>query len=113
MEALKSLTRASVSLPKTALTLKVGEEYPLKETVTPVDTSAPASYPGVTWKSSDISVATVNSEGLITAKKAGTATITVTSSRDSSKKATCTLTVIAAGGGNGSSEGVEFDDWTF
>ena len=104
---------ASVSLPKTALTLKVGEEYPLKETVTPVDTSAPASYPGVTWKSSDTSVATVNSEGLITAKKAGTATITVTSSRDSSKKATCTLTVIAAGGGNGSSEGVEFDDWTF
>ena len=104
---------ASVSLSKTSLTLKVGETYALRETVTAEDTSAPASYPGVTWKSSDTSVATVNSEGLITAKKAGTATITVTSSRDSSKKATCTLTVIAAGGGNGSSEGVEFDDWTF
>ena len=104
---------ASVSLPKTALTLKVGEEYPLKETVTAVDPSAPASNPKVSWKSSDISVATVNSEGLITAKEAGTATITVTSASDSSKKATCTLTVIAAGGGNGTSEGVEFDDWTF
>lgn len=104
---------ASVSLSKTSLTLKAGETYALRETVTAEDPSAPASYPGVTWKSSDTSVATVNSEGLITAKKAGTATITVTSSRDSSKKATCTLTVIAAGGGNGSSEGVEFDDWTF
>ncbi|MES1171037.1 MAG: Ig-like domain-containing protein, partial [Actinomycetota bacterium] len=40
----------------------------------------PASYSGkVTWKTSNSKVATVSSDGLVTAKKAGTVTITVTS----------------------------------
>jgi glycerophosphoryl diester phosphodiesterase len=40
-------------------------------------------------------VAKVSSKGLVTAAKAGTATITCTSKADTSKKASCTVTVNA------------------
>ncbi len=47
----------------------------------------------VTWSSSNTSVATVSSSGLVTAKATGTATITATSTVDTSKKDTCSVTV--------------------
>ena len=76
----------SVSLNKTALTLDVGKSYTLAKTVSP--SNAVTSY---TWRSSNTSVATVDSNGKVTAKKAGTATITVKTSNG--KTATCKVTV--------------------
>lgn len=76
----------SVSLNKTSLTLDVGKSYTLTKTVSP--SSAVTSY---TWSSSNTSVATVDGNGKVTAKKAGTATITVKTSNG--KTATCKVTV--------------------
>lgn len=105
-------TVASVTLPVSSLTLKKGETYDLIATVTAADPSFRASNPNVTWSTSDSKVASVSS-GRITAIAAGTATITVTSLDDSSKKAICSVTVLDSGTGNGGSEGLGFDDWTF
>ena len=48
----------------------------------------------VSWSSSDANVASVSSDGKVTGKSVGTATITATSTKDSNIKATCTITVI-------------------
>jgi hypothetical protein len=63
-----------VTLDKSALNLKIGETEQLTATVAP-DT---ATNKAVTWISSDESVAMVDSNGMVTAVSAGTATITVT-----------------------------------
>lgn len=76
----------SVSLNKTSLTLDVGKGYTLTKTVSP--SNAVTSY---TWSSSNTSVATVDSNGKVTAKASGTATITVKTSNG--KTATCKVTV--------------------
>lgn len=75
-----------IALNKTSATLKKGKTLKLKVTLTPKN-----STDKVTFKSSKKSVATVNSKGVVTAKKKGTATITVKTS--SGKKATCKITV--------------------
>jgi uncharacterized protein YjdB/uncharacterized lipoprotein YddW (UPF0748 family) len=77
-----------VKLDKTTLTLKAGESATLTATVSPEN----ATNQGVTWKSSDEKVAVVDADGKITAKGAGTATITVTTA-DGGKTATCKVTV--------------------
>ncbi|MCI9087607.1 MAG: Ig-like domain-containing protein, partial [Clostridia bacterium] len=51
------------------------------------------SNKGVTWTSSNTGIATVSSSGLVTAKAAGTATITVKTSDGSNKSVTCSITV--------------------
>ena len=79
-----------VSLSKTSLSLLVGETYGLTATVVPSDVTDRS----VTWTSSNSSVAAVNSNGQVTAKSQGTATITV-KTVDGSKTATCTVTVIS------------------
>ncbi len=63
----------SVSLDQEELSLVIGDEYQLHETVLP----AKASNKSVTWSSSNSSVASV-SEGKIKAVTVGSATITVT-----------------------------------
>ena len=77
-----------VTLNKTSLTLTIGETETLTATVSPAN----AADKSVTWSSSNTSVATVSSSGLITAKAVGTTTITVTTT-DGGKKATCSVTV--------------------
>ncbi len=77
-----------VSLDKTAVTVKVGETLTLVATVSPDN----ATNTALTWSSSKGSVAVVNN-GVVTAKTAGTATITVTTV-DGGKTATCVVTVV-------------------
>ena len=60
-----------VTLNKTKLTLGAKEKFTLKATITPKN----ATNKKVTWTSSKKSVATVSTKGVVTAKKAGKATI--------------------------------------
>ncbi|GHV67934.1 hypothetical protein FACS1894199_14350 [Bacteroidia bacterium] len=85
------ITPVSVSLNKTSTTLLIDSTETLTATVLP----ATATNQNVSWGSSDATVASVDSTGKVTAKAAGTATITVTTA-DGSKTATCTVTVSAA-----------------
>jgi uncharacterized protein YjdB len=78
-----------VTLDKTAYELTVGGNVTLTATINPAN----ATNKNVTWKTSDATVATVVN-GKVTALKAGTATITVTT-EDGNKTATCTVTVKA------------------
>lgn len=48
---------------------------------------------GVTWSSSDKSIATVSDGGVVTGVKAGKVTITAASKKDSQKTASCSITV--------------------
>ena len=77
-----------VSLSKTSLTLAESGSETLTATVTPSN----ATNKAVSWKSSDASVASVDNNGKVSAVKAGSATITVTTS-DGGKTATCSVTV--------------------
>ena len=77
-----------VSLNKSATTLTEGESETLTATITPSNATGDKT---VKWSSSNEAVATVDSNGKVTAKKAGTAVITATSSNG--KTAGCTVTV--------------------
>lgn len=79
----------SVTLNKTALTLVEDEEETLTATINPSDTTDSNT---LAWTSSDEDVATVV-DGVITAKSAGTTTITVTTVNG--KQANCIVTVTA------------------
>ena len=87
----KVIPVTSVSLDKTTLTLTEGGSATLTATVKPDD----ASNKQVTWESDKVAVATVDENGKVTAVKAGTAVITVTT-KDGGKTAKCTVTVKAA-----------------
>ncbi|MBR5336884.1 MAG: Ig-like domain-containing protein [Lachnospiraceae bacterium] len=59
----------------------------------PVMTPFEATLNGVTWKSSNESIVSVDAQGKITGKKKGTATVTVTAADGTGKKAKCKVTV--------------------
>jgi len=80
----------SVTVKPTSLNLTVGDNATLTATVAPSN----ATDKKITWTSSNTSVATV-SNGTVTAKAVGTATITATSSNG--KKGTATVTVTKSG----------------
>ncbi len=80
-----------VTLDKTTLSLTEGESATLTATVEPEN----ATDKAIVWTSSDNAVATVEN-GVVTAVKAGTATITAACG---SAKAECTVTVTAAPAG--------------
>ena len=97
-ENLKAETKVTVTtnvegitLDKTEGVLTVGNTVTVTATVTP-DTATNAS---VTWTSSDEAIATVDSEGKITAVAPGTATITATSDSNPDASAAYAVTVQA------------------
>ena len=80
-----------VTVTPATMTLGQNKSYTLKATVevfgSGIDT-------GVTWTSSDTTIATVDATGKVTATdKVGTVTITATSKADPAKKGTCTIKV--------------------
>ena len=79
----------SISLNATSVTLTEGNTKQLEATVSPNN----ATNKTVTWSSDNTSVATVSSSGLVTAKSAGSATITCKAVDGSGKQATCFVTV--------------------
>ncbi len=76
-----------ITLNQAELTVDIGATATLIADVTPVD----ATQKGVTWASSDPSVATVN-DGVVTGVKEGTVTVGA-KTIDGDKLATCTVTV--------------------
>lgn len=66
-----------------------GESFQIKATVLPDN----ATDPTVVWSSSDAAVATVDSDGTVTAAGVGEAVITVTAADGSEVSATCRVTV--------------------
>ena len=100
-----TVNTTGVSLSQSSLSLYVGEEVQLTATVSPSD----ATNKNVRWSSSDPSVAMVDSDGIINAMDAGTATITVTTV-DTGKTATCTVTVSRQAGWQQEAEGFRYVD---
>ena len=84
--AQKVIDVTSVTLDRTALSLTEGDTFQLSATVKPLN----ASDPTVTWTSSNTSVATVDSDGVVTAVKEGSATVTA---KAGDKTATCSVHV--------------------
>lgn len=94
-----STEASSVTLSKTALTLEAGKTGKLSATVLPTT----ATDKSVTWSSNNEAVATVSTNGTVTAHKAGTAVITARTANG--KSASCTVTV--TGGSTEPTEPVE------
>lgn len=78
-----------ISLNKTSTSIQRGSTETLTATVTPNN----ATDRTVTWTSSNPSVATVNSSGVVTAVNVGNATITATTNDGTNLSASCTVTV--------------------
>lgn len=93
-----------VSLNKNSTSITVDGAETLEATVAPSN----ATNQGVSWSSSNTSVATV-SNGTVRGVAEGTATITVTTS-DGGYTATCSVEVTASGGGGGGGEPI-IDEW--
>jgi len=79
-----------ISLDATSLTLTVGDTQTLSATISPNN----ADNKIVIWSTSDMSVATVDNNGLVKGVAAGMATITAKSD-DGGKTVTCNVTVNA------------------
>lgn len=78
-----------ITLSETSLILMEGDEHTLTYSISPQN----ASITDVVWTSSDVSVATVNSLGIVKAVKEGEARIRVTSTDNSGVYAECVVVV--------------------
>lgn len=78
-----------ITLSETEKVLTEGETFTLTATVNPAD----ATNPAIEWSSSDVAVATVDENGVVTAVAEGEATITATSVADPAKFASCKVVV--------------------
>ena len=81
----KTVATQKLTVSPSRLSLKLKKTYKLKISRTPLTT-----VEKITYKSSNSKIASVNSQGMITARKKGTATITILSGK---KKATVKVTV--------------------
>ena len=97
----KYKTVKKVTARAAASTLCVGGTTRVKATVTP----SKASNRNVTYRSSNTAVATVSAYGKVTARKAGTAKITVTSCANPKRRAAVRIRVRAAGAGSAAGSG--------
>ncbi|OOB80157.1 MAG: hypothetical protein BEN19_06450 [Epulopiscium sp. Nuni2H_MBin003] len=79
----------SISLDQTNVELNIGAEVTLNATTSPLNATVGTD---LTWSSSDISVATVDANGTVTAISAGTTSITVTTSNGLTATAVITVT---------------------
>ena len=79
----------SVTLDKQSIKMYKGGTAALNAEVSPFGVKPD----GVTWKSSDETVATVNARGIVTGVNKGTATITAASIKDPTATASCVVTV--------------------
>lgn len=90
-----SCTVSQTQVPVTSISIqgstagKVGESVQLSASVLPAN----ATNKSVTWQSSNETIATVNSSGLVTLKAVGSVTITATSASDSNITATHSITI--------------------
>ena len=91
----------SVSLNKTTVNMKVGEQVSLQATILPED----ADNKALNWSSSNTNVATVDQSGQVTAITPGAVTITATSVSDTDKQASCQVTV--TNNANAGNEGIQ------
>lgn len=124
LEEINEVNVTSVTLNKSSMSIIYGNtDSSLEATVMPEG----ATNKTVSWSSSNESVATVNSSGVVTALAVGTTTITVTT-EDQAKIATCEVTVTPdmtkpdlvteifketfASISNGASSGYDKDGWT-
>ena len=87
---LNTIPVTGIGLNKSSIKLTVGQSTKLTSSVRPSD----ATNKGVFWSSSNTKIVTVDSSGNVTAKKAGSATIKVTT-RDGGYSAKATVTVIS------------------
>lgn len=94
----KPIEPDQVTLDKSTLSLDVGDTYQLVATVTP----SWAGNKDVTWTSSNSNVASV-SDGLVTAKSSGSATITATTVIGN-HEASCVVNVSKSESGSGKAE---------
>lgn len=81
----------SIELDRTAVEAAEGEQFQLTATVYPED----ATDKTLSWMSSNVGVATVDDNGLVTVKSVGFARITARSTDGSDVKAECELTAVA------------------
>ena len=84
----KAILITDITLSQSSIKLKTGNTLTIEATINPED----ATNKEVTWKSSDVKVATV-ADGVVTAVAPGTATITCAAMDGSNVKATCEVTV--------------------
>lgn len=110
-------TVTSIELSDQEITLREGETFDL--TARPIGIADPQecpepSNPRIAWSSGDSRIATVNSNGRVTAVKAGEVSITVESAdhyQNQTITAVCHVKVISSADGN--HEGVGFDNWNY
>lgn len=88
-KAPKVVPATGIRLTETSAELDEGETLELFYKLEPSD----ATTQGVVWASDNTDVATVDEDGIVTAVRAGTATITVSVKGQPEIKATCTITV--------------------
>ena len=88
-EAGRPVPVSDVTLEPDAATLRVGETLQLKGTALPLN----AAYRAISWSSSDEGVATVGSDGLVTAIQDGECVITAQAADGSGAQATAAITV--------------------
>lgn len=83
-------TIQSISLNKREINLEIGETTTLTATVLPTNHT---DSPKIIWKTSNSKIATVDSNGKVTAIGGGTANITAIADNGSGKQTTCQVTV--------------------